>query len=209
MERTTRVGRSVLRAALVAALFTAAFGTEGHAQGEEGLSFGVKAGVSAGSFLNEDVDSGRRIGLTAGGFMDYPLTSALDLRVEVLYTMKGVTNGSTTVALDYVEVPVLGRFAFASGGVTPVLYSGPSAGLKVSAKAKSSSGDFDYGDLVHGVEASWVFGGSLGFAAGERAIELDVRYTLGLTAVFDFGDPSDSDSDDKNQGISVTIGIGL
>lgn len=203
MERTTRVGRSILRAELVAALFTAAFGTEGHAQGEEGLSFGVKAGVNAGSFHNATFDSGgRRTGLTAGGFMDYPLTSALDLRVEALYTMKGKTSATTTVALDYVEVPVLGRFAFASGGVTPVLYSGPSAGLNVSAKAKSSSGDFDYGDVVHGVEASWVFGGGLGFAAGERAIELDVRYTLGLTTAFDF-------AGDKNQGISVTIGIGL
>jgi hypothetical protein len=146
--------------------------------------------------------------LTAGGFLDYPLTSALDLRVEALYTMKGLTNGST-LALDYVEVPVLVKAAFASESVTPFLYSGPSAGLKVSAKAKSPSGDFDYGNLVHGVEASWIFGGGLEFAAGGRAIQLDARYTLGLTAVFDFDDPSDSDSDDKNQGISVTIGIGL
>ena len=141
--------------------------------------------------------------------MDYPLTSALDLRVEALYTMKGVTNGSTTVALDYVEVPVLAKVAFGGESVTPFLYSGPSAGLKISAKRKDPSGDLDYGDSIHGVEASWVFGGGLEFAAGGRAIQLDVRYTRGLTTVFDFGDPSDSDSDDKNQGISVAIGIGL
>ncbi len=209
MEHAIRMGHSVLRSVLVAALLTAALGMDGHAQGEDGLSFGVKAGGNAGSFRNADFDSGRRTGLTAGGFMDYPLTSALDLRVEALYTMKGVTTGSTTVALDYVEVPILAKFVFASEAVTPFLYSGPSAGLNVSAKAKSPSGDFDYGDLVHGVEASWVFGGGLEFVAGERAIQLDVRYTMGLTSVFDFNDPSDSDSDDKNQGISVTIGIGL
>jgi hypothetical protein len=74
-------GRSVLRSALVAALLTSALGMEGHAQGEDGLSLGVKAGLNAGSFLNADFESSRLIGLTAGGFMDYPLTSALDLRV--------------------------------------------------------------------------------------------------------------------------------
>ena len=101
MEHTMRMGHSVLRSVLVAALLTAALGMDGHAQGEDGLSFGVRAGVNAGSFLNEDPPiSGRRTGLTAGGFMDYPLTSALDLRVEALYTMKGVTQESTTVALD-------------------------------------------------------------------------------------------------------------
>ena len=194
-----------VRTAIGTALLTTALAVNGEAQGRGGPSFGVKAGVSAASFLNADFDSDRRVGLTAGGYMDYALTSAMDLRIEALYTQKGVATGSTTVALDYVEVPVLAKVGFVSEGLTPVLYSGFSAGLKVSAKA----GDFDYGDLVHRTEVSWVLGGGLEFAAGERAILLDVRYTRGLTAVFDFGDPSDSDSDDKNQGISVTIGIGL
>ena len=137
--------------------------------------------------------------------MDYPLTSALDLRVEALFTRKGVALvgafGTRKIALDYVEVPVLAKVAFSSGDVTPVLYSGPSAALKVH--------PFGGDGGAHVAEASWVFGGGLEFVAGERAILLDVRYTRGLTFVWDFNDPDDSDSDDKNQGISVAIGIGL
>jgi hypothetical protein len=208
MKHPTRMGRSLLGAALVACVMTGALWTDGHAQGADGLSFGLKAGLNSGSFLNLDVDdTSRRSGLTAGGFMDFPLASAVDLRLEALYTQKGITDGTNTVALDYIEVPVLAKFGFGSGGVTPFLYAGPSVGYNVSAKLKSDTDSVDYGDLVKSFESSLAFGGGLGFTAGTRTIELDVRYTMGLTSVFDFGDPSDSDSDDKNQGISATIGI--
>jgi hypothetical protein len=113
----------------------------------------------------------------------------------------GVGAFGRNFPFDYLEVPVLAKLAFLSGDVTPVLYSGPSAALKVHPFGEEGS--------AYVAEASWVFGGGLEFVAGERAILLDVRYTRGLTFVWDFNDPSDSDSDDKHQGISVAIGIGL
>ena len=210
MNRTTRMGRSLVRSTLVTGVMTGLLWSDGRAQEADAISYGLKAGVNAASFLNEDSeDSGRRYGLTAGAFMDVPLGSTMGLRVEALYTQKGLTSGDNTVAVDYIEIPVVGKFGLGSGGMMPFLYGGTSVGFNVSGKLKSGSDSVDYGELVNGVESSLIFGGGLDFAAGDRTVGLDLRYTMGLTSVFDFGDPSDSDSDDRNQGISLSLGISL
>ncbi len=49
-----------------------------------------------------------------------------------------------------------------------------------------------------------------GFEIGDsRRFAVEARYTHGLRSVFDFGDPADSDSDDKNQMLSLGVEVRL
>ena len=164
------------------------------------------------SFLSEDAPSERRTGLRAGGFFfDLGLWSFFDLGIEAAYAMKGVKSGDSdlTVALDYVELPVLAKFALTERVVAPVLFTGPAPGIKVVAERRSGSGEATYGDLVHQWDLGWVFGGGIETSLGGRRALLDLRYARGLKAVFDFRGPEDSDSDDKHQVVSIGVRVVL
>ena len=96
-------------------------------------------------------------------------------------------------------------------GSSPGLFlvTGPAVGIKISSKLTSDSESVDYGDLVHSLDVGWVAGLGFETSVGGTSVSFDARYTMGLRSVFDFGDPSDTDSDDKNQVISAGVGIGL
>jgi hypothetical protein len=185
-------------------LFTVA---DAHAQEFSG---GIVAGASLASFVNEDYPSERRVGVRVGGFLDWAPTAAAGLRVEAAYTGKGVKTAASdlSVALDYIEIPLLARVVF-PGSTAPVLFTGPAFGIKVVAERRSSAGSSDYGDLVRPLDFGWVAGVGVAIDLGDRELLIEARYTRGLRAVFDFGDPGDSDSDDKNQAISIGAGVTL
>lgn len=197
--------------ALVAASLSSALGVPAAAAAQS-VSGGIRADLALASFQNADYSTNRRVGLRAGVFADVGLRGPFGLRAEAAYTMKGVKNADSTsdvtVKLDYIEVPIMAKLSL-GGSPGFVLLTGPAAGIKVSSKLTSDSGSTDYGDLVHPIDFGWVAG--LGFDAslGGNAVSFDVRYTLGLRSVFDFGDPEDTDSDDKNQVISAGVAIVL
>lgn len=176
----------------------------------QNLSGGILAGVASASLANEDGPSDRRVGVRVGGFLDLAVTSSIGARVEAAYAMKGVksANFDLTVALDYIEIPALARVTL-PGSIGPVLFAGPALGIKVTSERRTPSGDNDYGDLVRPIDYGLAAGAGLSFGLGSQDVLVDVRYTRGLRSVFDFGDPSDSDSDDKNEVISVGVGLTL
>lgn len=174
------------------------------------LSGGVLGGLGFASFANADYDTNRRIALRAGGFAVMKLSSSWGGRVEAAYAMKGVEagGGAVTVALDYIEVPVLAEYWIGTGGTVPVIFTGPAVGFKVVSKLQGDGGSLDYGDSVPDVDFGWVLGGGLETSFGDLPVLLDARYTRGFRSVFDFG-PDDSDSDDKNSVISVGVAVTL
>lgn len=178
----------------------------------QGLSGGVRADVAAASFQNADYETDPRIGLRLGVYGELDLGGPVGIRAEAVYAMKGVKNAAsssnTTVQLDYLEVPIMAKVALGSGSDIFVL-AGPAVGIKLSSKLSNDSGSTDYGDLVYPLDVG--LAGGLGFDAllGDTSITFDVRLTWGLRSVFDFGDPSDTDSDDKNQVLSAGLGIGV
>ena len=141
--------------------------------------------------------------------------------------------GSLTMKMkqDYIEVPVLIKYNIPTqGSISPNLFVGPYAAINVGSKlewedvpAELEGEDVPEGDIENAasIDFGLTFGGGLGFAVGPKGkLTLDVRYTLGMTNIFDDVDEGDyevnkvymTDDDDKgldfkNQDIRIMVGF--
>lgn len=82
-----------------------------------------------------------------------------------------------------------------------VLRAGLAPARKVGAQLKSGEASLKYGDQVNSFD--------LGLVVGLGVGPVDIRHTRGTKPVFNFNDPDDTDSDDKNQTISVGFSLPL
>lgn len=177
-----------------------------------GFELGVKGGLNIANAKIEGETGGPsldpRYGLVAGVFATIPLSSWLDLQPEALYAMKGgrldLDGIKSTLALDYVEVPVLARVTRGAGRRRYYVAGGPSFGLRVRARSRvdfgSSTEDIDVADSIERLDLGVAVGG--GLEAG--ALVFDGRYTFGLKDV-------DKDKSDTvkvtNRAFSFTVGF--
>jgi hypothetical protein len=179
----------------------------GPSGGQPGVTAGVKAGVNI-SDLRHDEESDSRIGLVAGGFVARRVNGALGLQVEGLYSAKGDKFFNTTIAIDYLEIPVLATFRLPdSVRMRPVFLTGPAVELKLRTRygdAPDSVQD-GFNQFVHRWELGWLVGGGIDLPLSSGSMTLEGRFTLGLTPVFD-ADPSDSDAVKRNRVLSVVLG---
>jgi hypothetical protein len=166
-----------------------------------------------------DGDLDRRTALTFGGFVRLPLTDVVSLETGVSWVQKGAEGegeeGVENIALelDYVEIPVLARFAIpSSGSVGANLFGGPTfafeAGCQLDIEGDGANLTVDCEEFAEGFETSSfdlgiMVGGGLTVAVSERfSLLLDASYTHGLT------DIEDSDEDEvKNRVFAVQAGV--
>lgn len=81
---------------------------------EETAVMGPRGGVEGGlnvATLNGQQTPGAvyesRLGFVGGGFLQFPLSTSLSLRPEILFAQKGGRINGNEFALDYVEIPLL------------------------------------------------------------------------------------------------------
>ncbi len=151
----------------------------------------------------------------------------LRLQLEALYTAKGDEEkiqwtdisgqrrgeGTAFFRLQYVEFPVLVRVEARIGGSShPALLVGPSIGLRSGATVGTEGcGDLDdesdVKELTSSTEFALVFGVGLDLplASSCRSLGFDVRYSLGLTDVWD----SQGSQPAKTRTLSVLVSSGL
>jgi hypothetical protein len=160
--------------------------------------FGGKVGPTIATVVSDSADQEgvyrRKVSLGGGGFVVLPLNGHFALQIEALFTPKGgklpsEQNVTSTLLLDYVEVPLLGRITAArtSSGSFHV-FGGPSAGFRINAKyrvvSSASVGSSGFADdissEVERFELGMIAGG--GLDAG-RHLVIDARYFWGLTDV--------------------------
>lgn len=145
-----------------------------HAQ----TTFGARAGLNVSSFSGNDAprNGDPRLGFSGGLTADIPFTPQLSVRPEVLYSMKGETDGNTTVAVDYIEVPVLLAFQAPATqtGLMIGAYAGPALAFKVREDISGPVGDLD-------VFNSTDIGAAVGAMVGAGPFSVDARYTLSLS----------------------------
>ena len=173
--------RSLLAAALLAA---PALSPAAQAQ----TTFGLKAGLNVSDFTGDDAPSNTdpRLGFSGGVFATVPVgQSGLYVQPEALYSMKGVDGGgnsNTTLAVDYVEIPLLLGYAVpvTQSGLTLGAYAGPALGIKVR---ENLNGGF--GSANTDAFKSTDVGAALGATLGAGPFAIDGRYTLGLTNALD------------------------
>ena len=195
---------------LISALTVAVLAVPGAAVAQE-LGFGAKAGVTMGtlSFDSENTgDYGYRIGLAVGGFVALPLGSRLTIQPEGLFNQRGAKAEDegleTTIALDYIDVPVLVKYAVTRGGPRSIfVFGGPSAAFKIRSRATATFGDttidLDADEEIESFEFGVVAGGGVDF--GKWSI--DGRYSLGLSNL----NKEEDDVKLKSRSFSILAGI--
>jgi hypothetical protein len=182
---------------------------------------GVKGGVNFSNFRigDEFADNNIKAGLNLGLFFKLPVSEAVAIQPEILYSSKGSKfeydnflqgEGEYRFNFNYLELPIMGVFSL---GDHFNIQAGPYVGYLTSVNIKDmnengsiqgvkdlnekSFNRFDYG-LAAGIGADFN-----GFIAG-------VRYNYGLNEVADSGTLAGQVlSDSRNSVATVYIGFGF
>lgn len=184
---------------------------------KEPLTWGLKAGISVSDFYGNDADgSDARAGFSGGLFLNYRFNDYWALQPEVLFRTKGADlesgltgeNGPTEYELGYLTIPVLAKFYIPVGSpLRPNLYAGPDVGFKLYGDAN----DRDIDNQLKDTEFGLAFGAGLDYNLGSdpvqfiRTVGLDLRYTLGLTNIFDTPEESEA----RNGVFSAALFLGF
>ena len=173
----------------------------------QGISGGLKLGLN---LANQTVKSSEmgftaspsfRPSIHAGGYVTIMLSEKLGIQPEVLYSGQGYKQNGSTLALDYITVPVVVRYNF-----TPLfsVHLGPQMGFLMSAKAKyDGGGDEDMKDYFKGSD--------IGVAAG-IGIDLPMGLNFGFRFVKGVSNIIEEDSDElkyKNYNVQLSVGYKL
>jgi hypothetical protein len=171
---------------------------------------GVSGGVKLGLNLANQTLSGNGYtsspsflpGIHAGGYLTLMFTEHLGLQPEVLYSGQGAKNGSYSLKLNYITVPVLIRF-----NVNDLLsfHLGPQIGVLASAKAKNGSDSQDVKDAYTSTDLGVAVGGAIDLPMG---LNFNLRFIKGLSDINDVDSPS-YDYKQKNYNIQISIGYKL
>ncbi|MEX0720493.1 MAG: porin family protein [Balneolaceae bacterium] len=183
-------------------LFIAIFAfTAVQAQAQILPEFGVKGGLNLSTTTNTD-DVAFKPGFVAGAFIKINVpVSPISVQPEVLfaqYGAKAADGGEESQQLDYIQVPVLLKVGFSPplSLAKPYVYAGPYAGFNTRAEAETDDGNFDISDAVSDTD----YGIAGGIGLDVMSFNIDLRYTAGLTNIFE-------DADAKNNALSLTLGI--
>lgn len=201
------------------------------------IKFGFKGGVNIANVTGGDSGGYEsKSGIMGGLFASLSLGSGLSLQPELLYVQKGAkrtaedsaSSGTLTLQMNYIEIPVLIKYGFKSGGaVTPCLFAGPAFGFNKSSKTEvegtlmgiPASGDVDNYNEVSS-DLSFVLGGGVDFSLGTAKLTLELRYTSGTKVLWEdvdidnlpdyewvYADDTGKALDMKNSVISVMVGL--
>lgn len=172
---------------------------------------GAKGGVVLASQQNSGSSTtplDTRVGVEAGGFVNVPFGSHLSFQAEGLFTSKGgkldVLGITSTLQIDYLEIPLLARLRLGSGSPHYFVDGGAAPAVRLRARSRTAfSGateEIDVADQVERVDLGVAAGGGVVFGK----VDAEVRYTFGVRDI-------DADRTDgvrtKNRALTITAGI--
>ena len=142
---------------------------------EGGIGLGQAAVTESGTAFG---GTSSRNTFAGGVFFDFPASAYFVISPELLYLSKGVTTNGTEFRFDFVELPVLAKIHFATGGFRPYFFAGPSIGIPLSKKSVAPDGtssNVDGGGLVDlsaqvGLGSEIALGGNVGLVLSGRYI---------------------------------------
>lgn len=158
------------------------------------VQIGVKGGlnfanVSGDNASDRDMVTAFNVGLMA----EIPLTEKFSFQPELLYSGQGYSFDDHTIALNYLNVPLMGKYYLTKGFS---LEAGPQIGFLLSAKNE----DIDVKDVFKTVD----FGVNLGLGYKlDNGLNFGTRYNLGLSNINNF---EGSNAKFKNGVIQVSVG---
>ena len=179
-----------MRLAAVMAVLSLAMSFETIAQ-DKVWSVGPEVGVSLSKYGTDAGANDFKSGAIGGLFVTYSIENTFGITTKVLYSQKGASFKSidTKQTLNYIEVPVIGRFFLNKEGTfRPNIFVGPSFGFLTGATNKVGSNDRVKIDNYDAIYNTFDFGvtGGIGFnflISNETYFIIDGRYTHGLSDI--------------------------
>ncbi|HEX8350149.1 MAG TPA: porin family protein, partial [Hymenobacter sp.] len=142
------------------------------------IRFGAKVGVNYSTITADDTEGiESKIGLQAGGLVNFGLSDLISIQPEVLYSQKGYQSEEDSdfkVKLNYIDIPVMVKVN--AGGL--FFEGGPQVGILASAKATDGSTDVDIKEGLNTVDFGYAVG--LGYQL-ESGPMLGLRYNGGIS----------------------------
>lgn len=200
----------------VAALAAAICFAASSAAAQERAGVGAQVGYSRADLIGDDADLVEsRQGAITGVYLHLPLSAALSLRPEVLFSAKGgkiltlVLPDSAVrlvdIELAYLELPLLARLTLPRGRYRPVIFAGPSVAIQIGCDLLVE----ETANLTCGTDVAGVREWDVGWNAGV-AVEMHLpRTTLGLQGRYSTGLRSilEGPVDLRNRGLAVLFGL--
>lgn len=199
---------------LILAGILLAFSAPLHAQ----TVLGFHAGANIAELSGDVGDLDSRTGLSVGASVLFSLGETLGLYLAPTYSQRGASGSEEGVDislnLDYLEIPVLLRYAFPSAGRASVhFYGGPAVSIEAKCAVKFSDGsasvsvDCDEGDFATKTFELGLMGGvGVGFELSEKAdLALDLLYNLGLNSIID----EDGVDSLKHRVLTIRAGVAI
>lgn len=199
--------KQMIRLTTVVAFLTLSIGA--YAQGERVWSVGPEVGINISKFGNDAADNDSKIGALGGIFATYSIVNSFGVTGKVLFSQKGAEFNGNKTNLNYIEVPVIGRFfLLQEGAFRPNIFLGPSFGFLAGATSKIGDIDWEKIENRDAIFNGFDFGvtGGIGLnyeIADETRLLLDARYTHGLS------DVSVGAGDINNMAFAITAGVSI
>jgi hypothetical protein len=172
-------------------------------------SMGAPASVVTGLL---GLEPKARVGLFGGISYKVGLIAGLSIEPGVMYVQRGavyefnipnMVDGKVTMKLDYIDIPVLVKFALPLPVVSPYIEGGAAYGIMLSAKAKPeiSGQAADEVDMKDGMNKSNI-SVLVGVGVEIAILDINARYALGISKL-------DKDGQTKLYNRGIMLGVGL
>jgi hypothetical protein len=188
---------------ILAVLLLAAAGASELAAQRPRPAVGAHVGYSRSDLTGpEAIQIRSRQGALTGVFLHFPVSRALAVRPELLFSLRGgrilardqVTGGDLTldIELAYLELPLLAHFSPPLGRYRPVLFAGAAPSLQIGCDFEivqpeperftcNEVADFS----IRGWDLGLVAGGGVEARLHRSTLALEARYTAGLRSILE------------------------
>lgn len=170
-------------------------------------SLGPEIGANFSKY-GHDASGNVKPGFIGGLSLTYSIENTHALTGKLLFAQKGARINGINQSLNYIEMPLVGRFFFnREGNFRPNIFIGPSLGIltgatNVKVGENNPTAINNYRDIYRPLDFGVTGGLGLNFLiARETRLLFDARYTHGLT------DITKSSGYVNNKAISLTAGV--
>lgn len=157
------------------------------------IKFGAKGGLNFASVSGDTKGTDVVTAFNFGVMSEIPISEKFSFQPEVMYSGQGYSFNDNTVALSYLNVPLMAKYYVIKG---LSVEAGPQIGFLLSAKNEKINVKDSFKTVDFGVN----FG--VGYKL-ENGFNFGARYNLGLT---DINNVENSSSKVKNGVFQVSVG---
>ncbi len=178
------------------------------ASAQSSKALGIKGGVNLFKPYGDDVISiDYYTSFAVGVFYYHAFSEIFVLQPELYYSVKGgKETGGSVLKLSYIDIPVLLKFNLPLEGKSwaPNLYAGPYLAFLMGADVDGH----DVKDNFNSTDFGLAIGAGADFklSEGKHLLELDFRYSMGFTKIYDV---ESQDIEAFNNGFQFLLGFGF